>query len=503
MTMPYSTFIPDKIHNSNQAVAANLATALPATPTRPAPNSAKKRQMSDLSRPTATPGHGAKMSMIFRDAATSLQSSTLPPCQPSSNIKRPRLPLLQARSVKFGSIYHDDTMASSDLGSHSKVNSYLKESCELEWASSDISGYRASGAGPHSPTPTPLIKAGRTTFGTPTNQCLDAATRDDSMCFDDTLRVSSASSLRQIEEGGKEPINSGLATPIAPTPNFLENPKEAKYPTLEDWRSLQSSSDASNLGSDSNDLHSTHGVPLILPFSHPDAKEASRSHIDTWLNGIMEATTMDVSRSPKQLHGTKNFLMIDSLSRSIAPNVSSPTRPQVSPTELKQGWQSRSGAVSNKENISPSKCSSSPTAPPAQYFQTSTPSRFRQTSTQPTLQEIKPLHCAHPLTPQGHLNLSPQRQRARVDGFVTSRAEMEMPTARRDFTIHEDQLAEALAQLTPDVERHRRGRGPKRERCLSYWDQDILQPSSQCVPTDVDGDGERGRCCVNQNRQSN
>lgn len=78
-----------------------------------------------------------------------------------------------------------------------------------------------------------------------------------------------------------------------------------------------------------------------------------------------------------------------------------------------------------------------------------------------------------------------------------------MPTARRDFTIHEDQLAEALAQLTPDVERHRRGRGPKRERCLSYWDQDILQPSSQCVPTDVDGDGERGRCCVNQNRQSN
>lgn len=68
-----------------------------------------------------------------------------------------------------------------------------------------------------------------------------------------------------------------------------------------------------------------------------------------------------------------------------------------------------------------------------------------------------------------------------------------MPTASNDFTIHEDQIAEALAQLSPDVERHRKGRGPKRERCLSYWDQDILQPSSQCMPTDMDDDdGERG-----------
>ena len=65
-----------------------------------------------------------------------------------------------------------------------------------------------------------------------------------------------------------------------------------------------------------------------------------------------------------------------------------------------------------------------------------------------------------------------------------------MPTSRRDFTIHEDQLAEALAQLSPDVERHRKGKGPRRERCMSYWDEDILRPGLQCVPMDVDSFGE-------------
>ena len=74
--------------------------------------------------------------------------------------------------------------------------------------------------------------------------------------------------------------------------------------------------------------------------------------------------------------------------------------------------------------------------------------------------------------------------------MASSRAKGETSVAYRDFTIHEDQLAEALAQLSPDVARHRKGRGPKRERCVSYWDEDILQPGSPCVPMDTDDGGE-------------
>lgn len=491
MAISKLTTRPENSHNPKEATSANLATALPITSRRHTPNSAKKRrQMPDLSRTTATPGHNAKMSMIFRDAATTLQGSRLPACQPSPNIKRSRLPLSQARNFTFGSTCQDDTMASSALGSPRRIGPCLGESCDLEWDSSEVSRYRPSGVGPHFPMSTSLSKADRTTLGTPTNRYLGATTRDGDMGLDDTLRVSSASLPSQIEEGGKEPTSSGFATSIALTPKLGENPEEGKYPILKNWRSLRSSSNASNFGSGSDDLHSTHGVPLILPFPHSDVEEAPRSHIDTWLDGV-EAITIELSRSPKQFNGTEDLLIHDApFSRSIPPNNSTSIQPQVSPSKLDQDWQYPSGSSSNKENIDPSKVSSSPRHPLAQYLRTKTPSRFIQNNTQSTLQHTKTSQFAHLLTPEGRVSLPPKREKARVEGTPTSRPETEVPIARMDFTIHEDQLAEALAQLSPDVERHRRGRGPKRERCMSYWDEDILQPRSSCLPMKVDDNND-------------
>lgn len=449
--------------------------------------------MPDLSRLTATPGHNAKMSMIFRDAATSLQDSRLPLYQPSSNTKRFRLPLSQARSVQIGSTCQNDTMVSSGWGSPSKIGQCLGESCESDRASSEVSRHRTSGAGPHKPTPTPLTKIDHPTLGISTGQCLNADTGVDSMCIDDTLRANSAFLSSQIEEEAKEPISSGFETRIAPTPNLAEKPEDVEYPTLGNWRSLRSSSNASCLGSDSEDLHSTHGVPFILPFPNPNTEEAPRSHIDTWLNGVVEATTFGLSSSLKKSYGTEDLIMNDAPPRSISPRVSSPIRPRESPSKSKskQDLQSPSVASSDKENISPSKCSSSPTRPPAQYLQAWTPSRVYPNNTQSVLQHTKALHFAHPLTPQGSLSLPPKRKRARVDRIDSSKEEKEIPTPRRDFAIHEDQLAEALAQLSPDVERQRKGRGPKKERCMSYWDEDILHLGSQCIPMDVDGHGGR------------
>ena len=291
----------------------------------------------------------------------------------------------------------------------------------------------------------------------------------------------------QSEEGDKELINSRFSTPVALTPTFVENLKEVKYPILENLSSLRVGSSTSALSSESDDLHSTpHGVSVIVPSPGSDAEESRRSHdIDRWLNGIVEATTIGRSRSPKQCYDTENLLMNDApLSRSIAPNISSQIRPQVSPLKLKQDLLSPSGASTNKENVSPSKVSSSPTRPPAHYPQISTPSYFDQANTQPGLQYTKAVHFAHPVTPQDHLRLLPKRKKARIAGIPSSRAETE--TARRDLTIREDQLVSALAQLSPDVEAHRKGRGPKRERCVSYWDEDILPPAPQRVAMKFD-----------------
>lgn len=489
IAMSSSTVTPDNLHNLNEVFAANLATTFPATPKRPTPNSAKKRrQMPVLSRPTASPGHGVKMSMMFHDAAASLQGSRLPTYQLSSSIKRSRLPLSQNGSIKFGSTCQDDNMLLSGLGSPSKTSQYLEESCKPDWA--ETSRHRASGLGQNYPTSKPVTKAGPATIGTLTNQRLGAA----------TLRIGRASLPLQIDEEDKEPNNNGLLMPAAPTPGSVEDPEELKYPILESWRSPWPSSNASIIGSDSDDVHSTHGVPFVMPFPHSDAKDAPRSDIDTWLNRIVEATTFGTLTPPKQCHGTEDLRMIDApISRSIAPNVSSPVRPRVFLPKLRQGLQSVSGASSNKENISPSKCSSSPTRPPAQYLQSRIPSRFRQTTTHQSLQHTKGLHFDQPVTPQGHFSLPPKSKRARVKGNSTSGTKTEMLNARRDFTVHEDQLAEALAQLSPDVERHRKGRGPKRERCMSYWDEDILQ-----VDDDDDDHGEamvKGKQVLGESKQ--
>ena len=32
-----------------------------------------------------------------------------------------------------------------------------------------------------------------------------------------------------------------------------------------------------------------------------------------------------------------------------------------------------------------------------------------------------------------------------------------------------------MVQLSPDVECYRKGRGPRRDRCGSYWDMDVIR----------------------------
>ena len=47
------------------------------------------------------------------------------------------------------------------------------------------------------------------------------------------------------------------------------------------------------------------------------------------------------------------------------------------------------------------------------------------------------------------------------------------------FDICEDDVVDSLIELSPHVERHRKGKGPKKERCPSYMDQDVLP---ECSP---------------------
>ena len=498
MAPPSPAMTLDRIQLQNDFIAGNLAAAFPTTPGRPTPNSAKKRRpIPHLTRPTATPGHKAKMSMIFRDAAISLQSSPLPTCRLSFNTKRFRVPLSQARNIHIDNPCQKDRVISSIWGSPSKISRGLEISPK--------SSRSSSGGGQRSPTPTPLPKPDGATLMTLTGHSHDVDPDFNPMCTSDALKVNSASLSSQIDEEGKEPISSGFETPIAPTPGFVENPKDVKYPILENWPSLRSSFHASCLGSDDEDLHSTHGVPLILPFHPPNVEEAHRSHIDTWLNEVVEPTTFGLSNSLTEFYGTEDLMMNDAPPQKIAPEARSPIQSRASLSSSRQKMQSGSRASSDKENVSPSKNSSSHTRPFVPHLQTSVLSQSCQNNPHPVLQVTKALRFAPRITPQGNLRVPPRRKRARVDKIDSSREKKELLSPRTNFTIREDQLTGALAQLSPDVERHRKGRGPKRERCVSYWDEDIIPPASPCVAVDVGSHSkmpERGRQQSGESKQT-
>ena len=404
---------PSIAHVPNESLAANLATLMKIAQKAAAPNSAqKRRQIPNLSRSIPSPGHGAKMSNIFRDASNTLQALRSPSCR-SPNIKRSRLPLSQVRNTRFG---------------------------------------RAS-QGNVEPSPSP--------FG-------------------------------EIE--GDEPISSDFATPSKHPLPLTESPEERHYPSLAAWRPPQSSSIAavgSSPGSDDQYTHSSLDTIETNPPSrlNPDAQG---TWIDSWLDGIPESTENEALSDPQQdinevrvpiAQGTHLSLVATSYQSSQKPGTAPSIKPLGSPGVLFQ-------ISSNKENISPVKSSPSPTptSPIPQYI-ASTPSGFStiKNGVPPSLTGTR--RFDHPLSPQGHLSLQPKRKRARLDENVINNSRA-ASKAGKDFTIHDDKLVQALAELSPLVERHRKGCGPKRERCRSYFDEDFVQnisPGAYRDKKNVDG----------------
>ena len=395
-TTPSNPFV------SNESLAANLATLTRIPQKAAASNSAKKRrQLPDLSRSVPSPGHGAKMSNIFRDASTTLQALGSPPSQHSPNIKRSRLPLSQARNTRFGNA--------------SLVN--------------------------REPLPPAL---------------------------DETEQ--------------EEPISSGTATPSRHPISLTKSSKEIYYPNLEAWRSRSSSSIAavgSSLGSDDQYTHSsldTVGIDLPLRLN-PDTQGAQ---IHSWLNSIPEPTE---NEAPSGLqHGINGVRVAIAQKTRLSPaarSYQSSQKPGTAPSSKPLGSpEALSRTSSDKENTSPAKTSPSPTPTSSiPRYTASTPSRFSTTKnlTPPGLTGTR--RFVHPLSPQGHLSLPAKRKRARLDDNVVSKSKA-APKAGKDFTIHDDELVQALAELSPLVERHRKGRGPKRERCGSYFDEDFMRDVS-------------------------
>ncbi|KAI4282512.1 MAG: hypothetical protein L6R38_002856 [Xanthoria sp. 2 TBL-2021] len=99
-----------------------------------------------------------------------------------------------------------------------------------------------------------------------------------------------------------------------------------------------------------------------------------------------------------------------------------------------------------------------------------------------------PARFPHPLTPCRYLNSPPKRKAPRLS--PTKDGSLAGPT-NEQFDIYEDECSDELVELSPTVEKYRKGRRPKRERCVSYWDDDVLPSLAGKIDAPEETDSDR------------
>ncbi|KAI4264455.1 MAG: hypothetical protein L6R42_000447 [Xanthoria sp. 1 TBL-2021] len=124
------------------------------------------------------------------------------------------------------------------------------------------------------------------------------------------------------------------------------------------------------------------------------------------------------------------------------------------------------------------------------------PSRRDLSYTPPILSDEStdqaPARFPHPLTPRRYLSSPPKRKAPRLS--PTKDGSLAGPT-NEQFDIYEDECSHELVELSPTVEKYRKGRRPKRERCVSYWDDDVLPSLAGQTDASEETDGDRQPLC--------
>ena len=416
---------------------------------RMAPNSARKRRpIPDLSRPSASPCHGAKMSMIFQDASVRLQGFRTPPQRPTSNIKRSRQPFTQPDAGRPVSGRRDANHVLHNIETPSKTFADQELQCDIESISQETRPTHDS-----EPDSSPAARPMRPTSANPEAQSPHSLPHLPTLSISFPLSAFISPSSKKDE---LEPISSGFTTPSAQCDRPPTTPDEVKYPEFGPWQVPRSLPSRSAHVPSSDKVSGDEYYEPIFPEPSSDAVAAQVTQIETWLDGVPDDGTSGAQHS--RISKASNYVPLSS-KRSLT----------ITPA-LKKDSTTRTMALCNKENISPSESLCSPV----------------RGSNQCISSTHRRLHDAYPysrdvnqsLLPIGHLNQPPRRKKARTNLEPTAQA-----STTKDFTIHEDQLVDALANLSPDVERHRKSRRPRRERCVSYWDDDILSPESSCHPS--------------------
>ena len=388
------------------------------TSTPPQANSSRKRQKNiNLNRVTATPSHQERMRSLFRDAASEIQPSPPQPRvlrelqPPNSETTQHVRPRLEQGMACVHHVPHGALAVSETAQSESKSVS----SDSMSWASdadADARMLRAMSSSRISEQP-PLPNL-------PSRRQQGNATQPGDM----------------PNSPSREPLSSGF-----------NSPNERRQPA--GCSDLMGFNMGYTDGPDDEDMHSTHGVPLILPIAQADVENQRKQtnvNVKAWLDQTHDAPE---TLSRESVNNKENIPPRRSKSSYLSPTYSAHTS---------------SGSPRSQSN------SASPDLPPQPLSERPLPFprvRAKQKISMRPAEARKP----RPGTPRSLYNLPSTRKRLPK----TNAAGKEDQERLQMATIKDEgESKDELADLSPSVARFRKGKGPRANRCASYFDEDVL-----------------------------
>ncbi|KAI9716113.1 MAG: hypothetical protein M1812_005540 [Candelaria pacifica] len=471
-----------KVHLENKDLATGEP---PSTPSRPSPNIARRRgQAPFLVRTIASPGHSVKMSQIFQDAQASLQSGSLTSSTPSgrlsSNTKRTRIPRLQLQQ----GTPHDYELPLIMASAQSPRR------------------YTPSGEAP--------------TFRMPR---LYAETPPELPCSPlyPTPQAVFSSEMDTASLNMSEPISSGFVTPVQAESRqqVLTGPSISRHAGHSIGLLSAMATFKENIRPYEDGMEGVlrSSPSICLPMHGPNRKQRSLhpAHrdevhgVDAWLKDIPDISpgnTPSIKRVRK-LESQKQTSRTPPWNEQTigTANMTVPSDGSISPSKIPQ----RPRSDSNKENQSPPKASpvrgtglpmnvvyrhaeqpaylpQTPHRPIMNPSESSkTPSSYRFTDYRDESKESTMIEQA--TTPRGLFMQSARRKRQKASANL--RLSQLPTTAETSFVIAEDD--EPAVALSPDVEPYRKDNRPRRNRCASYFDEDIIVSPIAKVKKTIEG----------------
>jgi hypothetical protein len=449
---------PNDAHGQGLASPASQAIQVPPTLNRDSPNIGRKRSQNPaLLRAAASSGHSAKMAQIFHDAQITLRNDLqLPVFAFGKRARKSRLPVLQRQTTESSTICYADGQSADQVTSTAICASETTSIAPDAQIKQHISCDGAT-------IPSEAITS-RTYYEAQDDLCFSPSNAGHRQRLNELIDGDLTMEINEV------PLHDELVVSKGSTGGRIP----ASEPIPPNPGSTNQSFDIWDDEDDSELYFSRRSIALPTPMTSRKlfTPGADRSHVDKWLEDMLSASPRKKWRVP----GTPGldsslqtrFSTLGDRGKSQSASKGCETTLRLSDDEINMPDVDIEPEDSDKENQKPldgGAIIENIEPQPIESLQlrnAMTPHKSRI----PTLGE-KPQILAvgslfgfpHHTAPRGSFLSTPRRRKQVLKDVA--------PALLPD--------TEEVVKLSPDVDQYRKGNRPRRERCASYYDRDIIK----------------------------